>query len=60
MHGAWRSSSGLVIRESAEHLALGICESIRDGEMALTVEDDVVVMSTKQGDVVTVALADLR
>ncbi|MCX6521656.1 MAG: hypothetical protein NTZ21_13430 [Actinobacteria bacterium] len=44
----------------ADHLALGICESIRDGEMTLTVEDDVVIMRTAQGDVVTVALADLR
>ncbi len=44
----------------ADHLALGICESIRDGEMTLTVEDDVVIMRTEQGDVVTVPLADLR
>jgi hypothetical protein len=44
----------------AEMLALGICESIRDGEMTLTVEDDVVIMRTRDGDEVTVPLADLR
>jgi hypothetical protein len=44
----------------AEHLALGVCESIRDGELTLTIEDDVVIMRTAQGDAVTVALADLR
>jgi hypothetical protein len=44
----------------AEHLALGVCESIRDGELTLTIEDDVVIMRTTQGDAVIVALADLR
>jgi hypothetical protein len=44
----------------AEHLALGICESIRDHELTLTIEDDVVIMRTAQGDAVTVALTDLR
>jgi hypothetical protein len=44
----------------AEHLALGVCESIRDGEMTLTIEDDVVVMRTVHGDAMTVTLADLR
>ncbi len=44
----------------AEHLALGVCESIRDGELTLTIEDDVVVMRTAQGDTITVTLADLR
>lgn len=44
----------------AEHLALGIAESIRDGEMTLTIEDDVVIMRTADGDGATVALSDLR
>lgn len=44
----------------ADHIAQGVCESIRDGELTLTIEDDVVVMRTKHGDTVTVALADLR
>ncbi len=44
----------------AEHLALGVCESIRDGELTLTIEDDVVIMRTAQGDAMTVPLADLR
>jgi hypothetical protein len=43
----------------AEHLALGIAESIRDGEMTLTIEDEVVIMRTADGEAVTVALADL-
>jgi hypothetical protein len=43
----------------AEHLALGIGESIRDGELGLTSEDDVMTMRTVQGDTVTVAVADL-
>lgn len=43
----------------ADHLALGVCESIRDGELTLTVEDDVVIMRTANGDAVTVALSDL-
>ena len=44
----------------AEHLALGIAESIRDGEMTLTIEDEVVIMRTTNGDGVTVPLSDLR
>jgi hypothetical protein len=44
----------------ADHLALGICESIRDGEMSLTIEDDVVIMRTTHGDAITIKLADLR
>jgi hypothetical protein len=44
----------------AEHLALGIAESIRDGEMTLTIEDDVVIMRTANGEPVTVALSELR
>jgi hypothetical protein len=44
----------------AEHLALGIAESIRDGEMTLTIEDDVVILRTGDGDGVTVALSELR
>jgi hypothetical protein len=44
----------------AEHLALGIAESIRDGEMTLTIEDEVLIMRTIQGDGFTVALSDLR
>lgn len=43
----------------AEHLALGISESIRDGEMTLTIEGEVVIMRTKDGDTVTVAFSDL-
>ena len=43
----------------AEHLALGISESIRDGELSLTIEDDMLIMRTTQGDTVTVAVADL-
>jgi hypothetical protein len=43
----------------AEHLALGVCESIRDGELTLTIEDDVLIMRTAQGDTATVAIADL-
>ena len=42
----------------AEHLALGISESIRDGELSLTIEDDMLIMRTTQGDTVTVAVAD--
>ena len=44
----------------AEHLALGIAESIRDGEMTLTVEDEVLIMRTADGDGVKVPLSDLR
>ena len=44
----------------AEHLALGLSESIRDGETTLTIEDDVVTMRTADGDAVRVALSDLR
>lgn len=44
----------------ADHVALGVCESIREGELTLSIEDDVVVMRTAQGESVTVALADLR
>lgn len=44
----------------AEHLALGIAESIRDGEMTLTIEDEAVIMRTADGDDITVALSDLR
>ena len=42
-----------------EHLALGIAESIRDGEMTLTIEDEELTMRTADGDAVTVALTDL-
>jgi hypothetical protein len=43
----------------SEHLALGISESIRDGETSLTIEGDVVIMHTAYGDAVTVTFSDL-
>jgi hypothetical protein len=44
----------------AEHLALGVCESILDGELTQTIEDHEVIMRTAEGDAVTVALSDLH
>ena len=43
----------------AEHLALGISESIRDGELSLTIEDDMLIMRTTQGDRPSVALLEV-